>query len=201
MRTLILIALALSLHAAAIKAPIVEEFKLADGRTFVGTYDDQTEVLTLDAMAASLAVKESQIVSRSPAKALDVLEIPKDAPAQMTEEQKAARAVTVAAAQQDAARQRALAEADKADRDAAVYAQKAAARRDQARRDAAKFQARAHQEGAGHDITAILAGPISLQRTASTNAAILGLMADAKKYDGLAADRRKAAQGKRASAP
>ena len=200
MRTILLLALALSLHAAA--APKTETFTLTDGRTLVGVYDEGAQTLTLAGGKASLQVRPDQIAERGPAKveAKPEESVPERAAPQLTEAEKAERARKVGEAAKVAERDKEIAEAAKAERDAAAYTQKAESRRDQARRDALMFQKRAHQEGHWWEVATILAQPLSVRRTSANNSAILALLVEAKKYDGLAADRLSAAATKRAKA-
>jgi hypothetical protein len=85
----------LSLAAAEAKPLPREDFKLTDGRTFTGTYDEVTQTLALDGARASLKVAPEMIAERSPAKPFDVLgnePAPADGVAvkSMTPEEKAA---------------------------------------------------------------------------------------------------------------
>ena len=197
MRTLILLALVLSLSAAS--APPVEDFKLTDGRMLTGVYDEDAQTLTIMGGKASLTVRPDQIVLRAPTKSKPptLIDPAPDAPPQMGEAEKAERFRRMGEAAKEADRQKELAEADKADREAADYLAKAASRRDQARRDAVMFQKRALQEGRWWEIEIILTQSVPLPNTSATNAAILGLMADGVKYDRLAEERRAVAARKR----
>ena len=197
MRTLILLALVLSLSAAS--APPVEDFKLTDGRMLTGVYDEDAQTLTIMGGKASLTVRPDQIVLRAPTKSKPptLIDPAPDAPPQMSEEEKTERFRKVGEAAQEADRQKELAEADKADRDAVDYLAKAASRRGQAWRDAVMFRKRALQEGRAWEVESILAHPISLPNTGVTNAAILALMAEGVTYDQLANERRAVAARKR----
>jgi hypothetical protein len=153
------LALLLALTLAAAAPAAVEQFTLADGRTFVGEYDDEAGQLhTLIAgKAVSLAVAKDQIAERAvwkPAKAAAVA-----APAPAAE--KAPKTMTPAekaAAERNAAAERKEREADQLAADAAKAKRDAAGARADAERKVAEaknhwraFRKRAEAEGMSLD--------------------------------------------------
>lgn len=178
-----------------------EEFTLADGRKFVGTYNEDAESLILDGGKMSLKIAPEQIVARKAKPAEAVVAEPAKVDAKtMTPEEKEAAMAGFRAGQAAAAKAKLLALADQEEREAESYDQKAKSRRDQAARDAEKFQIRCKQEGSNPGIGAILAGPVATKKTNATNGAILGIIDTAKMLEQKAKESRAAAIRLRAEA-
>ncbi|MBA3622968.1 MAG: hypothetical protein H0W48_00560 [Methylibium sp.] len=174
-RTLLALLLVASLPAA------VEDFTLADGRRFVGEYDDETGHLhtMVGKSMIALAVPRDQIVERKrhrPAKPGDDAATTPDAGGlrAMTPEQKESAHREFLYAQKVRLAQSLDAEAAKASRNAARAREDAEKKRADAKRHGKKFSERSVAEGeGGHNwesaTSKLYHGLIVLKRTAGNN--------------------------------
>lgn len=202
--------LALVLFAARAPAA-VETFTLADGRTFVGEYDDELGQLhtTIGGKPASLAVAKEAIVERAvyrPRKAAqEAAKAAGDAPGQeaapkrMTPEEAAAAKLEAAHAAKLREAESLEGAARKADRDAAGARSDAARKQVEAERHWEAFKKRAKAEG--HNVDRKPDEKlIVLPKTAGNNRATIEALARVKQLEAQAEELDALAERKRAEA-
>jgi hypothetical protein len=216
MRTVICLLACIAASSAA-----VEQFKLADGRTFIGEYDDETGQLhtTIAGKPFSLSVAKADIAEReiySPKKAAKAAadkravamssEVPGSdvkaaAPKAMSKEEKAASEREFAYGQKVRQADALDADAAKAIRDAAATRKDAARKREEAQRNLRAFRERAQAEGQSiPDEPKILEELVVLPRTSGNNRATIDAWALSKKLDAKAVELDALAEQKRNAA-